>query len=95
MANDLNANPLRIDTVMTAGSGKPITLRVTRVRVTGVTTAGALTIVEATSGKTLLQAQCPVGDTDVLWSIPQLFPKSSDWKVTAIPTGGVVFIFHD
>lgn len=97
MANDLSANPLKVDSVMGSGAGLGRELKVTHVVWSGLgTTAITLTVVEPTSGKTIYTRSIPAiaaGHDDVTedFAVPL---RWRDFKVTVIG-GGVLYIYHE
>ena len=89
--------PYRVDTAMvnslknTAGAGFGNGMYMTRIRVTGQSAASALTITD-NPGNIIFNGLSPTVGTDmeVVFNSPLPF---SDFKVTAVPTAGIVYIY--
>jgi hypothetical protein len=105
MANVLTNNPIILDTVMgsdfwtsisvPAGQGKPIIVQKIRWVNPGAAGAGAFTIVEPISGKTLEQGNAPAASLNPDQEI--VFPKGKawrNWQLTAISGGGKLEIHY-
>ena len=92
MANDLATRPLKIDTVMSAGSGLGRPLRVISVYWLGPTTADhAFSIIDPVSSKVLLSGVCEVAKQSQLFQFPQPI-RWKDFKVSVIGSG-TLYIF--
>lgn len=91
MANDFNANPLKIDTNMAGGAGVGRLLRVTQIVWIVGATGGNLIITEPTSGKTLAEFADAAANTEVSQSfaVPR---KWRDFEIASVPSG-TVYVF--
>ena len=92
MANELNINPIKIDTVMGAGAGLGRPIRVSQVLWSCGATGGTLNIVDPTSGKVLATLE---GFPNVQSGLPFSRPRKwKDFKVSAIPSGTLYIFFE-